>query len=64
MGGRFKAKMTKTQIVTVIAYVAFIAYELYLASLPTQANIRIDWLIFIPVLVVLTLVSLYQYVRK
>ena len=64
MGGRFKANMTKTQIVTVIAYVAFIAYELYLASLSTQANIRIDWLIFIPMLVVLTLVSLYQYVRK
>jgi hypothetical protein len=56
--------MTKTQIVTVIAYVVFIAYELYLASLPTQANIRIDWLIFIPMLVVLTLVSLYQYVCK
>ena len=56
--------MTKTQIATLLAYAAFIAYELYLASLPTQANIRIDWLIFIPMLVVLTLVSLYQYVRK
>ena len=56
--------MTKTQMVTVIAYVAFIAYEFYLVSLPTQGNIRIDWVIFPPILIVLSLISLYQYVRK
>ena len=59
-----KAKMTKTQMVTIIAYVAFIAYEFYLASLPAQGNIRIDWVIFPPILIVLSLISLYQYVRK
>ncbi len=56
--------MTKTQIATLLAYGAFIAYELYSASLPTQGNIRIDWVIFPPILIVLSLVSLYQYMRK
>ena len=56
--------MTKTQIVTLIAYIAFIAYELYLASLPEQGNIRIDWVIFPPILIGLSLVSLYQWLRK
>ena len=51
-------------MVTVIAYVVFIAYELYLVSLPAQGNIRIDWVIFPPILIVLSLVSLYQYMRK
>lgn len=56
--------MTKTQLITLLAFVAFTAYEVYLATLPDPGNIRVDLVIFPPILLILTGVSLYQYFRK
>ena len=55
--------MTKTQIFTIIALIAFVIYEVYLSRTDTS-NIRIDLVIFPPILIVLIGVSLYQWFRR
>ncbi len=61
--------MTKIQIITIGAYIAYIIWEIvvwnWAKSLPpSDPIIRSDLVIIIPVLAVLTVISLVQYFRN
>lgn len=63
-------KMTKMQWVTLAALILYLAYEFILvrdwaAELPpSDPVIRVDLFIIYPILVILILVSLLQFLRK
>ena len=65
----FQKLMTKVQIITIGAYIAYIIWEIivwfWARSLPDyDPIIRADLLIILPVLLILTVISLFQYFRK
>ncbi len=62
-------KLTKIQITTLVALAAFLVWEFFVkrweAGLPpSDPVIRADLLFWIPVLAILVLISVYQFVRK
>ncbi len=61
--------MTKFQIITIVLIIAYFIWELFVQiwakSQPEGgAIIRVDLLIIYPILLVLIIVSIYQYFKK
>jgi hypothetical protein len=63
-------KITVLQIITLLAIIAFLVYELYFVRnwIKTQpesgAIIRVDLVLFLPILAILTGISIYQFFKK
>lgn len=63
-------KLSVVQILTVVGLIAFGIYELWylprwMATLsPDDAVIRTDLIIFVPVLIILVIISVIQFFRK
>lgn len=60
--------MTKVQISTIVLIIAYAIWELYVQKWAASTNednmIRVDLVIIYPIIIIMIIISLYQYFKK